>query len=444
MSHKTKTNHYANHLADVNKTNKVLVSKDVYNSDGVLLIRAGAEVNKATALKIGQHKIATPIENIIELEKSVTPANLLDLFKQLPSHPEMAKVFENAISTTSFERECKAILQYPTITQKLTVLAKKYPRVFKKSVMAAYLGLLICEELSLDPESTNCVFLASLCQDLGLLHIAPEVVRKKGVMTGEEWKLLQGHVAIGYHFLSMVPKLPKLVSRAVLEHHERTDGFGYPRHQLEAKLCQEGQIVAIVDTTIALFDKYVFGKGYSINALIPIMQINAGINMYNNSQALLRLLKRHFPPLVARHSGSEMVKLVKNLIERIPYVYNWFEVGKEFNTELQQKFENDSTKRTAQMVNRIQFILASSGIGDESIIHWLEEIEPNQLSENDFMEVELLALMFSESCWQLSGLLKQFTQVVNELEAKGQVITTMQEKVDFLVELFLNIKSPII
>jgi HD-GYP domain-containing protein (c-di-GMP phosphodiesterase class II) len=444
MDQKPKKNHYANHLADVNQTNKVLVREDIYNSQGALLIKAGCEVDSSTAQRISQHKIAKPLEVSVELEQSVTPKTLKMLFLEIPNHPEIKSVFESNLNTRTFEQECDTIERYPLVTQKLTVLAKKYPETFQKSTMAAFIGLLICEELKLNEMSTHCVFIACLCQDLGLLHIDPEIVEMKGSMSADQWNLLQGHVAVGFHFLTLVPNMPKLAARALLEHHERTDGLGYPRGRLESKLCQEGQIVALVDTTIALFFKYVFKMGYSLTALSPIMQINSGVHMHSNTQAILRIFKRHFQPLKVIHSGTQLKKMVSHMVERGPYVNNWLSVTTEFNTELNAKFESPQLSRTTEMINRIQSVLISSGVSDDSLTNWLKELSTNGIEEKDYVEVEILGLMFGEAAWQLGGLLKQMSLLVDSLQKGGGDFALENQRMDFLKQLYVRIQSPII
>jgi HD-GYP domain-containing protein (c-di-GMP phosphodiesterase class II) len=444
MNEKMPTNHYANHLADVNQSNKVIVREDIYNSNGALLIKAGLEVDADTAQRISQHKIAKPIEVSVELEQSVSPKTLKMLFLEIPNHPEVKAIFEAQLDTTSFDRECDSIERYPLIAQKLTVFAKKFPELFQKTTMAAFIGLLICEELKLDQMSTHCVFIASLCQDLGLLHIDPEIIQMKGTMSAEQWKLLQGHVVVGYHFLTLVPNLPKLAIRAVVEHHERTDGFGYPRNRQEAQLCPEGQIVAIVDTTIALFNKYVLGLGYSLNAMSPIMQINSGVHMHSNTQALLRIFKRYFEPMKTIHNRREMEKMVNQMIERGPYVNNWLSVTTEFNSELSSRFENEQIGRTTEMINRIQSVLITSGVSDDSLINWLKELATKGIQERDFAEVEILGLMFGEAAWQLGELLKQMILLVDILQKENNDFSAEVQRIEFLKQLYIKIKSPII
>ena len=85
----------------------------------------------------------------------------------------------------------------------------RYPKQYKKTLFGVYLGLLICEERNLDEKIWHNVFIAALCRDMGLVHIDPKVVEKRDALSGAEWKLLQGHVAIGYQFLAHLPNISK-------------------------------------------------------------------------------------------------------------------------------------------------------------------------------------------------------------------------------------------
>jgi hypothetical protein len=66
--------------------------------------------------------------------------------------------------------------QYPLITQKLTILAERMPEVLKSSLLTSVMALSLCSELKLSKQTAECVFVASVIANVGLLHIDPLTV----------------------------------------------------------------------------------------------------------------------------------------------------------------------------------------------------------------------------------------------------------------------------
>jgi len=337
MNNSADRDYYTDNLVEVNKSNAVIASENIYNAKGALLVPKGAQIQPEVAQRIISHKLAKPIEDSISLAKSVDGLHLPQHFSQMPTHPEVIELFQTKLSIDILANESARLDHYPLLNQKLTVLSERFPEIYKKTVFGAYLSLLLCQERGFDDTKTHHCFIASLARDLGLLHINPEIVLETGDISGTDWRLLQGHVAISYHILTLIPNIPEKVMTAVLEHHERTDGFGYPRHKIEADLSEEGQVVAFADMVIALFYKYIFGLGYSLQALVPVIQVNAGIHMHENSQAALRLFKTLVKPMKQRHSQKELPQLVARLAKCHPMIDKLFNDAVVFNSDLSDK-----------------------------------------------------------------------------------------------------------
>jgi len=444
---KVPDSYYAQHLAAINTRNKVIASDDITNDMGALVMPAGAELTPELATRIAHHKLAKPIEFSVALEKSIN-AQILQLHLQnMPIHPEVIQLIERRIEVDTFIRESSKLVSYPMILQKLTVLQMQYPDIYKDSVMGAYVALLICSELNLAPTSVHGVFLGAITRDLGYLHIDPELVASDAMVTNDQWRLLQGHVAIGYEFLNAVPGLPALVKRAVLEHHERTDGFGYPRGLMSDELCTEGQLVAFADMTIALFNRYIFGADYTVNALEPVLQLNANVHTRQITQAALRALDKVFPHIEkSRHSSADMSLMVPKLLKRQSYVKNWFEIAKETSLILKEMLGTEKFKKLDEFFSNIQTILATSGIIDDNFVDWLRGTQNKALSETEIKDIEYFALMLNEVAWQFNHSFQQISAVVGEFRESlnEEMLASAENRIHLLSELLGRFRTDVI
>jgi hypothetical protein len=443
MTENHNKDHYANNLVEVNKSNEVRVTENIYNDKGALLISAGAIIKEEVVKRLISHKLAKPLENSIALEKNINGKLLTHHFSTYKSHPEILAIIANKLPVEMLLRESQKVEQYPLIVQKLTVMRERFPKLYTKTVFGAFLALLICRELSLDDASCHIVFVAALARDLGLLHIDPAVVGNTGMLSPAEWSLLQGHVAISYHLMSLVPNIPIKVRVAVLEHHERTDGFGYPRNKIEADLSLEGQIVAFSDMMIGLFNKYVRQMGYSLQSLVPIIQINSGIHKHQNAQATLRIFQRWVEPMKKHHTREQMSGYITGLTNINPLVNQLFAEVVAFNNDLAKEVLTDSLRRSTQMINSLQSVFISSGINDPSLLTWMQSLEPQQVKDEDVLELEKYGLMLVEGAYKLGELLKKLAGILQTIQLPDASMNEYVARFAKLNRLFANANKAI-
>lgn len=98
-----------------------------------------------------------------------------------------------------------------------------------------------------DNELNNLMLLAAL-HDIGKIAIPNSILDKSLQLTSDEWDLIKKHPEIGYRIarssIEMVP-----IAEAILHHHERWDGSGYP-------LGVKGERIPLIARTIAILDTY--------------------------------------------------------------------------------------------------------------------------------------------------------------------------------------------
>lgn len=118
-----------------------------------------------------------------------------------------------------------------------------YAHATNVCVFALMLGTL--EDL--DSGRLEWLGVGALLHDIGQVYLPRNLVRKPGVYTAQEQRLMQAHPQLGATMLSQTAHMPAEVCQMVAEHHERLDGSGYPRALRGAALQPLGQIVAIAD-----------------------------------------------------------------------------------------------------------------------------------------------------------------------------------------------------
>lgn len=105
--------------------------------------------------------------------------------------------------------------------------------------------------LDLPGQDIERLVFGSLLHDVGKIGISERILLKPGPLTDEEFDAVKLHPRIGYRLISQLPALQQ-VAPAVLHHHERYDGTGYPAGLAGERIPLEARIIAIIDAYSAM------------------------------------------------------------------------------------------------------------------------------------------------------------------------------------------------
>lgn len=89
--------------------------------------------------------------------------------------------------------------------------------------------------------------LSSLLHDIGKIGISQNILSKKGPLDKSEKKIVREHPLIGAKIVGSIKESEKIIP-AIMEHHERFDGGGYPYGLKGRQITLVGRIVALADT----------------------------------------------------------------------------------------------------------------------------------------------------------------------------------------------------
>ena len=88
--------------------------------------------------------------------------------------------------------------------------------------------------------------LAGLLHDIGKIGIPDSILTKNGPLTHEEFAIAKTHVNIGASIVEQVRGLER-VAEAILHHHERYDGMGYPSGLAADAIPFASKLIAVSD-----------------------------------------------------------------------------------------------------------------------------------------------------------------------------------------------------
>ena len=138
---------------------------------------------------------------------------------------------------------------------------------------------LIAKLHGLTESSVQMIGQAGQLHDIGKIGVSDAIISKPGKLTDEERSAVKQHSVIGAKILMQSNYNHDLV-QAVLHHHERFDGKGYPEGLAGEKIPVGSRVLAIADSIDAMTSKRVYRDALSLPQCRAEIEKNLG-SMYD-------------------------------------------------------------------------------------------------------------------------------------------------------------------
>jgi putative nucleotidyltransferase with HDIG domain len=213
------------------------------------------------------------------------------LAAQTSTFLQITDVFENAND-----------LFLGVVKSMVTAIDAKDPYTQGHSLRVSELSVAIAQELGLTENFINNLRVGSLLHDIGKIGTPDHILKKEGKLTEQEYDEIKAHTVIGHNIMrqsmALQPVLP-----AILSHHERLDGSGYPYGLRGDEIPLMSRIVAVSDVFDAMASERPYRPGKPIDAIIKYLQTTAGISLDQDCiHALTVLVDRGaLPPFYQVH-----------------------------------------------------------------------------------------------------------------------------------------------
>ena len=101
---------------------------------------------------------------------------------------------------------------------------------FSHSIDVTVAAILCGRRLFLSRRDMERLATGCMLHDIGKTFIAPDILKKRTPLTAAETNRLYEHARLGYEMLRVRNPDAAMSNHVALEHHERQDGRGFPRH----------------------------------------------------------------------------------------------------------------------------------------------------------------------------------------------------------------------
>ncbi len=153
------------------------------------------------------------------------------------------------------------------------------PYTHGHSQRVAHTSVAIAEELGLDPETIVQLEVGGILHDVGKIGVPDSILNKKDRLTEEEYTRMKEHPLIGYRSMLISRSIRQqypIALDAILEHHRRLDGRGYPNDSLTRPISLAGRILAVADVFDALTSDRPYRSGWDPEEAIAYLHERSG------------------------------------------------------------------------------------------------------------------------------------------------------------------------
>lgn len=130
---------------------------------------------------------------------------------------------------------------------------------FNHSKNVAYYASELGYACGMNDDSVEMLREAGLLHDIGKIGIPENILNKPGRLTAEEYDIMKGHVENSVGIIRYLPSLDYVIP-AVIGHHERYDGKGYPRQIAGDDIPLAARMLCIADSFDAMTSKRAYKK----------------------------------------------------------------------------------------------------------------------------------------------------------------------------------------
>jgi putative nucleotidyltransferase with HDIG domain len=136
-------------------------------------------------------------------------------------------------------------------------------------------SMMIARELGMDDARVEVLRFAGILHDVGKLGVPTRLLRKDGPLTPEERRVIELHPEYGHEMVRGIGFLGE-ARAAVLHHHERLDGSGYPYGLRGGQIPESARVVAVADAFDAMTSTRSYRRARPVPAALEELERCAG------------------------------------------------------------------------------------------------------------------------------------------------------------------------
>ena len=167
-------------------------------------------------------------------------ALMTDITERKLSEEKLLKSYENLQKTLN-----------DAINTMAKIVETRDPYTAGHQQKVADLAIAIAREMKLEDTRIDQLRMAAVIHDIGKMYVPSDLLSRPGKLSDMEFALIKAHAQAGYDIVKSMD-FPSNIAKAILQHHERLDGSGYPNGLKGEDTLLEAKILAVADVIEAM------------------------------------------------------------------------------------------------------------------------------------------------------------------------------------------------
>ncbi|MBX3652171.1 MAG: HD domain-containing protein [Burkholderiales bacterium] len=246
--------HYLRDVTALGDSLEIRARKAIWSKSRIKLVDRGVRIDSRLYERLMQFRLQPAIEESLEIADAVSAADLRrETIRLLESDSGYASLRELAASP---EEMLSVMGQMPIdhgLAVRLTVMRERRPAMYAHAVGVAALAVCLAGKAGIAGDRLRRAAAAGIYHDIGEMHVDPQLLGTARSLAESERRHIYTHPLTAYFVLQEHDCCSGGVADAVLEHHERVDGSGYPRGIRGEELGQLGRVLSLAEMAAAFF-----------------------------------------------------------------------------------------------------------------------------------------------------------------------------------------------
>lgn len=249
--------HYLRAVTQMGDHKEVVADQDIFAENGMKLLAKGSRIDSHQFDLLTQHKLSAPIDQCLSATHSVDSHQLaIEVGKILGTDLFIARVAARAGGLAVIKPQFAAMALPAPIQFRLTVMKDQRPELFEHALRVSIWAHALAQQTQLPDEYRSNLMLAAICHDLGAMHTDPELLTSAHQIAPVQRRLIHVHPISSYLLVNKQANFPTMAALAILHHHERLDGSGYPYGLRKGAIHPLSQFIAVADVSDAILRRF--------------------------------------------------------------------------------------------------------------------------------------------------------------------------------------------
>ncbi|WP_054876289.1 HD-GYP domain-containing protein [Oxobacter pfennigii] len=263
-----------------------IIAENIVNKNGIMMVAENTVVNEKIKRKLIELQVADVIvirenESWEETARNSDPLLEADFSKFKEKYVKrtrnVKKILDNLAEGYTVTGETinyivesfyEDIMKNRRIIEYICRMENMDQQTYSHSINVSIYSMMIGKWMGLPGIQIRDLMKAGMLHDIGKLKISKELLEKTSSLSPEDLEEFKKHPVYGYEIAKNIPDLHTHITQAILMHHEREDGSGYPIGLKGDKINTFSKIISMAD----LYDNMIFEGNNTMNTPFDVIR----------------------------------------------------------------------------------------------------------------------------------------------------------------------------